>query len=77
MSPNSFGVAEIPERNAVPQIPDLPEPFTEFVKVGAEADLTVGQVPGQKFPAQVIGTAGVHRGDRWQTNLITIGDRSS
>jgi multidrug efflux pump subunit AcrA (membrane-fusion protein) len=37
---------------------DVPEPFTEFVKVGAEADLTVGQVAGRKFPAQVVGTAG-------------------
>jgi RND family efflux transporter MFP subunit len=37
---------------------DVPEPFAEFVKVGAEADLTVGQVPGRKYAAQVIGTAG-------------------
>jgi membrane fusion protein (multidrug efflux system) len=37
---------------------DVPEPFTEFVKVGAEADLTVGQVAGQKFPARVVATAG-------------------
>jgi RND family efflux transporter MFP subunit len=37
---------------------DVPEPFTEFVKVGAEADLTVGQVPGRKFAARVVGTAG-------------------
>ena len=37
---------------------DVPEPFTEFVKVGAVADLTVGQVAGRKFPAQVVGTAG-------------------
>jgi RND family efflux transporter MFP subunit len=37
---------------------DVPEPFTEFVKVGAEADLTVGQVEGRKYPAQVVGTAG-------------------
>jgi RND family efflux transporter MFP subunit len=37
---------------------DVPEPFTEFVKVGAEAELTVGQVAGRKFSAQVVGTAG-------------------
>jgi RND family efflux transporter MFP subunit len=37
---------------------DVPEPFTEFVKVGAEADLTVGQVAGRKYSAQVVGTAG-------------------
>src|SRR5258706_211365 len=37
---------------------DVPEPFTEFVKVGADADLTVGQVAGQKFPARVVATAG-------------------
>src|ERR1700688_2797323 len=37
---------------------DVPESFTEFVKVGAEADLTVGQVAGRKFAARVVGTAG-------------------
>jgi RND family efflux transporter MFP subunit len=37
---------------------DVPEPFAEFVKVGAEADLTVGQVGGRKFSAQVVATAG-------------------
>src|ERR1700726_3405635 len=37
---------------------DVPEPFTEFVKVGTEADLTVGQVVGRKFAARVVGTAG-------------------
>ncbi len=37
---------------------DVPEPFTEFVKVGAEAELTVGQVAGRKYSAQVVGTAG-------------------
>jgi RND family efflux transporter MFP subunit len=37
---------------------DVPEPFTEFVKVGAEADLTVGQVAGRKYAARVVGTAG-------------------
>src|SRR3984893_7114774 len=37
---------------------DVPEPFTEFVKVGAEADLTIGQVAGRKFAARVVGTAG-------------------
>jgi RND family efflux transporter MFP subunit len=36
---------------------DVPEPFTEFVKVGAEADLTVGQVTNQKYAARVVGTA--------------------
>jgi RND family efflux transporter MFP subunit len=37
---------------------DVPESFTEFVKVGAEADLTVGRFAGRKFPARVVGTAG-------------------
>jgi RND family efflux transporter MFP subunit len=37
---------------------DVPEAFTEFVKVGAEADLTVGAVGGRKFAARVVGTAG-------------------
>jgi RND family efflux transporter MFP subunit len=37
---------------------DVPEPFTEFVKVGTEADLTVGQDAGRKFTARVVGTAG-------------------
>jgi RND family efflux transporter MFP subunit len=37
---------------------DVPEPFTEFVKVGAEADLTVGQDEARKFTARVVGTAG-------------------
>src|ERR1700733_14979871 len=36
---------------------DVPEPFTEFVKVGAEADLTVGQDASQKYAARVVGTA--------------------
>jgi len=36
---------------------DVPEPLTEFVKVGAEADLTVGRVAGRKFAARVVGTA--------------------
>jgi multidrug efflux pump subunit AcrA (membrane-fusion protein) len=31
--------------------------LTEFVKVGAEAELTVGRVAGRKFPARVVGTA--------------------
>ena len=37
---------------------NVPEPFTEFVKIGAKADLTVGSVAGRKFAAQVVGTAG-------------------
>jgi RND family efflux transporter MFP subunit len=36
---------------------DVPEPLTEFVKVGAEADLTVGRFAGRKFAARVIGSA--------------------
>jgi RND family efflux transporter MFP subunit len=36
---------------------DVPEPLTEFVKVGSEAELTVGRVAGRKFPARVVGTA--------------------
>jgi RND family efflux transporter MFP subunit len=37
---------------------DVPEPFAEFVKVGAEADLTVGQGAGREYAAKVVGTAG-------------------
>ena len=37
---------------------DVPEPFTEFVKVGAEADLTIGSVARRRFAARVVGTAG-------------------
>jgi RND family efflux transporter MFP subunit len=37
---------------------DVPESFTEFVNVGAAADLTVGRFGGRKFPARVVGTAG-------------------
>jgi len=37
---------------------DVPEPFAEFVKVGAEADLTVGQVAGRQYAARVVGTVG-------------------
>ena len=36
---------------------DVPEPLTEFVKVGTEAELTVGRIAGRKFPARVVGTA--------------------
>ena len=36
---------------------DVPEPLTEFVKAGAEADLTVGRVDGRKYTARVVGTA--------------------
>lgn len=36
---------------------DVPEPLTEFVKLGAEAELTVGRVAGRKFQARVVGTA--------------------
>src|SRR6202790_4163253 len=36
----------------------VPQSFSSFVKVGAEADLTVGQVAGRKFSAQVVGTDG-------------------
>jgi RND family efflux transporter MFP subunit len=37
---------------------DVPEAYTEFVKVGAEADLTIGSVAGRTFAARVVGTAG-------------------
>ena len=36
---------------------DVPEPLTEVVKVGVQADLTVGRVEGRKFLARVVGTA--------------------
>jgi membrane fusion protein (multidrug efflux system) len=36
---------------------EVPEPFVDLAKVGAEVDLTVGQVAGRKFAARVVGTA--------------------
>src|ERR1700739_2282312 len=36
---------------------EVPEPLTEFVKVGAEADLTVGRVGARKYKARIVGTA--------------------
>jgi RND family efflux transporter MFP subunit len=36
---------------------EVPEPLTEFVKVGAEADLTVGRVGARKYTARIVGTA--------------------
>jgi hypothetical protein len=35
----------------------IPTAAMEFVKVGTEANLTVGRVAGRKFAARVIGTA--------------------
>ncbi|HYY26449.1 MAG TPA: efflux RND transporter periplasmic adaptor subunit [Chthoniobacterales bacterium] len=37
---------------------DVPEAFTDFVKVGADAYLTVGRFGDRKFAARVVGTAG-------------------
>jgi RND family efflux transporter MFP subunit len=37
---------------------DVPEPFTEYAKVGAEATLTVGRFGGRQYTARVVGTAG-------------------
>src|SRR6516162_535317 len=36
---------------------EVPEPLTEFVKVGAEANLTVGRVVARKYTARIVGTA--------------------
>ena len=36
---------------------EVPEPLTEFVKVGAEANLTVGRVGARKYTARIVGTA--------------------
>jgi RND family efflux transporter MFP subunit len=36
----------------------VPQSFSSFVKVGAEAALTVNQYPGRTFPGRVVGTAG-------------------
>ena len=37
---------------------DVPEPFTEYAKVGAAATLTVGRFAGRQLTARVVGTAG-------------------
>ena len=36
---------------------DVPEPITEFVKVGSQADLTVGRFGARRFPARVVAMA--------------------
>jgi RND family efflux transporter MFP subunit len=37
---------------------NVPQTFARFVKPGTQADLTLNELPGQKFPAKVTSTAG-------------------
>ena len=37
---------------------NVPQTFARFVNVGAQADLTLNELPGRKFPAHVTNTAG-------------------
>jgi RND family efflux transporter MFP subunit len=37
---------------------NVPQTFSRFVKPGTEADLTLNELPGRKFPAHVTSTAG-------------------
>jgi RND family efflux transporter MFP subunit len=36
----------------------VPQAFSSLIKVGGQAQLTVDQFPGRKFPAHIVGTAG-------------------
>ena len=36
---------------------NVPQNFSQFVKTGTKADLTLNELPGRKFPAQVVNTA--------------------
>jgi membrane fusion protein, multidrug efflux system len=36
----------------------VPQTFSRFIKPGTEADLTLNELPGRKFPAHVTSTAG-------------------
>ena len=36
---------------------NVPQNFAQFVKTGTKADLTLNELPGRKFPAQVVNTA--------------------
>jgi RND family efflux transporter MFP subunit len=36
---------------------NVPQTFAQFVKTGTKADLTLNELPGRKFPAQVVNTA--------------------
>lgn len=37
---------------------NVPQTFSRFVKAGTQADLTLNELPGRKFPAHVTNTAG-------------------
>jgi RND family efflux transporter MFP subunit len=37
---------------------NVPQTFSRFIKPGTEADLTLNELPGRKFPAHVTSTAG-------------------
>jgi RND family efflux transporter MFP subunit len=50
----------------------VPQALSSLIQVGEQADLTIDQFPGRKFPAQVIGTAGAISSDakRLLTELV-------
>jgi len=35
----------------------VPQTFSQFVKTGTKGDVTLNEIPGRKFPGQVVGTA--------------------
>jgi multidrug efflux pump subunit AcrA (membrane-fusion protein) len=41
----------------------VPQALSSLIQVGEQADLTVDQFPGRKFPAHVVGTAGAISSD--------------
>jgi RND family efflux transporter MFP subunit len=41
----------------------VPQALSALIRVGEQAELTVDQFPGRKFPAQVVGTAGAISSD--------------
>jgi multidrug efflux system membrane fusion protein len=41
----------------------VPQALSSLIRVGEQAELTVDQFPGRKFPAQVVGTAGAISSD--------------
>jgi multidrug efflux pump subunit AcrA (membrane-fusion protein) len=41
----------------------VPQALSSLIRVGEQAELTVDQFPGRKFPAHVVGTAGAINSD--------------
>jgi multidrug efflux pump subunit AcrA (membrane-fusion protein) len=41
----------------------VPQALSSLIRIGEQAELTVDQFPGRRFPAQVVGTAGAISSD--------------